>query len=123
VVERLETEISKKRSTRTTGYTDPVSGEFVLASELKMQALIRTSSDEKIRNFQPMNVNFGIFDLLVTKERDKRKKNALYAKRALDDISMTIALQMPPYDGVSGKGNSRESLESVAETTSPSDKD
>ena len=45
----LETEISKKRSTRTTGYTDPVSGEFVLASELKMQALIRTSSDEKIR--------------------------------------------------------------------------
>ncbi len=45
----LETEISKKRSTRTTGYIDPVSGEFVLASELKMQALIRTSSDEEIR--------------------------------------------------------------------------
>lgn len=48
-INALETEIAKKRSSRTTGYIDPVSGEFVLASELKMRTMIQTNSDEKIR--------------------------------------------------------------------------
>lgn len=48
-INALETEIAKKRSGRTTGYADPVSGGFVLASELKMRAMIQTNPDEKIR--------------------------------------------------------------------------
>ncbi|MBP9836636.1 MAG: M2 family metallopeptidase [Candidatus Pacebacteria bacterium] len=48
-INALETEIAKKRSGRTTGYVDPVSGGFVLASELKMRAMIQTNPDEKIR--------------------------------------------------------------------------
>ena len=38
-------------------------------------------------NFQPMNVNFGIIEPLSYKKRmKKREKNALLAKRALDEI-------------------------------------
>jgi len=34
-------------------------------------------------NFQPMNVNFGIFPALPTAVKDRRKRNEVFAKRAL----------------------------------------
>ena len=38
-------------------------------------------------NFQPMNINFGIMEPLGIKKRmKKREKNALLAKRALEEI-------------------------------------
>ena len=45
----LETEIANKRASRITGYIDPVTAEFVSASELKMRTVMHTNSDEKIR--------------------------------------------------------------------------
>lgn len=50
-------------------------------------ALSNYVSDEKIKNFQPMNVNFGLFESLSIRERDKKKKNLEYAKRAINIIA------------------------------------
>lgn len=36
--------------------------------------------------FQPMNVTFGLFPALEEKIRDKKKRNAMYAKRALEKL-------------------------------------
>jgi methylenetetrahydrofolate--tRNA-(uracil-5-)-methyltransferase len=49
-------------------------------------ALSNYISDESVRNFQPMNVNFGIMEGLKTKIRDKRTKNHEIAMRALNEI-------------------------------------
>lgn len=38
------------------------------------------------RNFQPMNVNFGLFPPLDEKIKDKKKRNAAYAKRAIEKL-------------------------------------
>jgi methylenetetrahydrofolate--tRNA-(uracil-5-)-methyltransferase len=37
-------------------------------------------------NFQPMNVNFGLFPPLKEKIRDKKLKNTRIANRALEHI-------------------------------------
>lgn len=44
-------------------------------------------SDKSIKNFQPMNVNFGLFSNIDTNIRDKRKRNADIAVKSLDIIS------------------------------------
>ncbi|SFR01623.1 methylenetetrahydrofolate--tRNA-(uracil(54)-C(5))-methyltransferase (FADH(2)-oxidizing) TrmFO [Desulfoscipio geothermicus] len=38
------------------------------------------------RNFQPMNVTFGLFPPLPEKIRDKKRRNAMYAQRALEKL-------------------------------------
>ena len=43
-------------------------------------------SDESIKDFQPMNVNFGIIEPLGQKIRGKKEKNAKIAERALCEI-------------------------------------
>ncbi|MDP4092157.1 MAG: methylenetetrahydrofolate--tRNA-(uracil(54)-C(5))-methyltransferase (FADH(2)-oxidizing) TrmFO [Bacillota bacterium] len=44
-------------------------------------------SDESVRNFQPMNANFGLVDTSGIKERDKKKKYSMVASRSLDIMS------------------------------------
>lgn len=49
-------------------------------------ALANYVCDETIKNFQPMNVNFGIMEKLDMRIRDKKQKNQTLAKRALDTL-------------------------------------
>lgn len=42
--------------------------------------------NQSVKNFQPMNVNFGIMDDLEKRIRDKRQKNAALANRALEEL-------------------------------------
>lgn len=48
-ITELESTIAKKRAGRVEGYLDPVSGEFIQASVLKMRTMMRTNPDERIR--------------------------------------------------------------------------
>lgn len=59
---------------------------LVFPKETAMGALSNYISDETIKNFQPMNVNFGLLPPLGKKIRDKRLKNREIAQRALDAI-------------------------------------
>lgn len=49
-------------------------------------ALYRYLREADPKHFQPMNANFGLVDELVDPPRDKAKKKALYAERALRDL-------------------------------------
>jgi len=67
--------------------------EIIFPSCTATGALSNYVSDKNIRDFQPMNVNFGIMEGLDIKIRDKRKKNYGIAQRALSaikDIADTI---------------------------------
>ncbi len=58
-------------------------------------ALARYISDANIRNFQPMNINFGLIDPLDIRVRDKRQKNLMISERSLkfiDSVRSTIGL-------------------------------
>lgn len=50
-------------------------------------ALANYISNSEVKNFQPMNVNFGLIAPLGRKIRNKREKNAMIAKRALEEIA------------------------------------
>lgn len=52
--------------------------------ETALGALSKYISDETIKNFQPMNVNFGIIASCDKKIKNKKEKNSYLAKRALD---------------------------------------
>lgn len=47
-------------------------------------------SDESVKNFQPMGANFGILPPIEPKIRDKKKRYAALAKRALDSLAETL---------------------------------
>ena len=49
-------------------------------------ALYRYLREADPKHFQPMNANFGLVDELPDPPRDKAKKKALYAERALRDL-------------------------------------
>ncbi|MDP4179492.1 MAG: methylenetetrahydrofolate--tRNA-(uracil(54)-C(5))-methyltransferase (FADH(2)-oxidizing) TrmFO [Bacillota bacterium] len=49
-------------------------------------ALSNYISNPAVKNFQPMNVNFGLMDALDIRIRDKRKKNFEISQRALEKI-------------------------------------
>jgi methylenetetrahydrofolate--tRNA-(uracil-5-)-methyltransferase len=49
-------------------------------------ALYRYLREADPRHFQPMNANFGLMDPLAEPPRDKAKKRAMVAERALDDL-------------------------------------
>ncbi len=53
-------------------------------------ALCNYITDTTAKNFQPMNVNFGIFPNLGMKIRNKVEKNRVYAERALKDLKDCI---------------------------------
>lgn len=60
--------------------------EVIFPGNTAIGALCRYISDTNIKNFQPMNVNFGLMDNLGEKIRDKREKNYRIAIRALEEI-------------------------------------
>ena len=49
-------------------------------------ALAAYISDESVKNFQPMNVTFGIISPCDKKIRKKKEKNAYLAQRALETL-------------------------------------
>jgi methylenetetrahydrofolate--tRNA-(uracil-5-)-methyltransferase len=53
-------------------------------------ALCNYISNESVKDFQPMNINFGIMEGLKTKIRDKRLKNHEIAMRALEVIKSIL---------------------------------
>lgn len=65
-----------------------VQGEelFTLTKETAMGALASYISDETVKNFQPMNINFGIMSPIGEKIRDKRLKNQKISERSLKII-------------------------------------
>ncbi|RXE60269.1 methylenetetrahydrofolate--tRNA-(uracil(54)-C(5))-methyltransferase (FADH(2)-oxidizing) TrmFO [Acetivibrio mesophilus] len=54
-------------------------------------ALSSYISDSSVKNFQPMNVNFGLMESLPLKIRDKRKRNYETAMRSLENLKEYIA--------------------------------
>ncbi|WP_066635232.1 FADH(2)-oxidizing methylenetetrahydrofolate--tRNA-(uracil(54)-C(5))-methyltransferase TrmFO [Desulfolucanica intricata] len=62
--------------------------EYLLAfpKETALGALINYITSTGTGNFQPMNVTFGLFPPLEIKVRDKKRRNALQAERALQRL-------------------------------------
>ena len=58
--------------------------------ETAIGALSHYISDESIKNFQPMNVTFGIITPCDIKIRKKKEKNAYLADRALNIIKNIV---------------------------------
>ena len=54
--------------------------------ETALGALSLYVSDESVRDFQPMNINFGIIAPLGYKVRGKRNKNQEISQRSLEII-------------------------------------
>ena len=50
-------------------------------------ALSNYVSDSSVKNFQPMNVNFGIFNDVDTSIRDKKKRNSEISQKSLELIN------------------------------------
>ena len=50
-------------------------------------ALIRHITDSESKNFQPSNINFGLFSLTenIMKMRDKKQKRKMIAEKALSE--------------------------------------
>ncbi len=59
----------------------------VFPANTAIGALSNYISDFSVKNFQPMNVNFGLFNNFDTGIRDKRKRNAEIAARSLALVS------------------------------------
>lgn len=63
--------------------------ESVFSSKTALGALANyISNPAAADNFQPMNVNYGIFEPLGIRIRDKREKAEKYAERSLEEINM-----------------------------------
>ncbi len=52
--------------------------------ETAMGALTHYITSANPENFQPMNINFGLFPPLPERIKDRKRRNAMYAQRALD---------------------------------------
>ena len=59
-----------------------------LTSKTALGALANYISNPATTDFQPMNVNFGIFEDLGERIKDKKEKAERYAARALEEIEM-----------------------------------
>lgn len=53
-------------------------------------ALAHYISNPNVENFQPMNVNFGLFPPLEVRVRSKKEKNPLLAQRALEHLTSVM---------------------------------
>ena len=58
---------------------------IIFGGKTAIGSLAKYISDKNIEKFQPMNVNFGLFDPLETRTKKKEKKEAL-SQRALSII-------------------------------------
>ena len=63
---------------------------FKLDSDTAMGALAKYISSYVGKNFQPMNVNFGIIDSLPFKVKDKQERYNIIAERALASIKLAM---------------------------------
>ena len=63
---------------------------FKLDSDTAMGALAKYISSYAGKNFQPMNVNFGIIDSLPFKVKDKQERYNIIAERALASIKLAM---------------------------------
>ena len=61
--------------------------EVIFPAATAIGALSRYISDSAIKDFQPMNINFGLIESLNIKIRDKREKNRKISERALSIIN------------------------------------
>lgn len=59
---------------------------LLLPAETAHGALCRYITQAATKNFQPMNVNFGLLPPLERKIRDKKMKNSMIADRALESL-------------------------------------
>ncbi|MCD7974344.1 MAG: methylenetetrahydrofolate--tRNA-(uracil(54)-C(5))-methyltransferase (FADH(2)-oxidizing) TrmFO [Phascolarctobacterium sp.] len=62
--------------------------EIQFPSETAHGALANYISSTDIKNFQPMNINFGLIPSLKQKIRKKNERNALIAERALKSLAV-----------------------------------
>ncbi len=60
--------------------------EIILSNKTALGSLSNYVSNKSITDFQPMNVNFGIFEGLGMKIKDKKEKAAKFAERSLEEI-------------------------------------
>lgn len=60
--------------------------KIVFPKKTAIGALALYVSNDTVKNFQPMNINFGLMDPLKEKVRDKKLKNHRIASRALEEI-------------------------------------
>ncbi|HHW70021.1 MAG TPA: methylenetetrahydrofolate--tRNA-(uracil(54)-C(5))-methyltransferase (FADH(2)-oxidizing) TrmFO [Clostridiales bacterium] len=67
------------------------------SNETAIGALAHYISDRNIKNFQPMNVNFGIIAPLDRKIRNKQQRNLEISKRALNKIDNIKASKIVKY--------------------------
>lgn len=66
-------------------------------SNTAIGALSNYISDNSVVNFQPMNVNFGLFSNVDTSIRDKRKRNGEIANKSLETVE-TIYLSVKNWN-------------------------
>ncbi|PYG89813.1 methylenetetrahydrofolate--tRNA-(uracil-5-)-methyltransferase [Ruminiclostridium sufflavum DSM 19573] len=59
---------------------------IVFPANTSIGALSNYISDAGVKNFQPMNVNFGLFSNVDTSIRDKRKRNSLIAQKSIEIV-------------------------------------
>lgn len=67
--------------------------EMVLSARTAMGSLAKYISNESITNFQPMNVNFGIFEDLGVKIKDKKEKAQRYCERSFEEIEKQCVIR------------------------------
>jgi methylenetetrahydrofolate--tRNA-(uracil-5-)-methyltransferase len=60
---------------------------FTLPSLTVAGALAHYIADERVKDFQPMNANFGLIEPLKERVKGKRNRNLAYAKRSLDYLA------------------------------------
>lgn len=61
--------------------------KVVFPASTAIGALSNYISDNSIKNFQPMNANFGLFMNIDTSIRDKRKRNSEISRKSLEVIN------------------------------------
>ncbi len=62
----------------------------VISAKTALGALAKYVSNPAITDFQPMNVNFGIFEDLGVRIKDKKEKAMKYAQRSLEEIDVLL---------------------------------
>ena len=66
--------------------------DITFPKETAHGALAHYISNPEIRDFQPMNVNFGLLPSLGKKIRNKKEKNALIAERSLNALQDVLQI-------------------------------
>ncbi|MBR4966598.1 MAG: hypothetical protein IKY19_00005, partial [Bacteroidaceae bacterium] len=63
-----------------------------LTSKTAIGALANYISNPAVEDFQPMNVNFGIFEDLGIRIKDKKEKAEHYAQRSFLEIETLVEI-------------------------------